>query len=437
MGVFTVLSSLSTVVPLASRAFLSLFVVCMLGAFPDVPQFFGIDYQIAFPESLQFMTHPVFLVIVGVLAVLECAADKDDDIKAFLDNLMLYVKPTVAVLVALAIIPGESEQILEPENRVQEADIIGTEGLVALLIGGLTFAVAYWRNRFFDWMRDVDSEDSFGIRYMLSFVEDIFGGLAIVLAIIFPLVAFILAGLLIGAFALVNRIMDTFEKKTYVDCSKCSEKIAPTAMKCCHCQADVQPQYTLNWGLGRKKIPCDGDLSDRTVQDHRLRLISRRRCPDCAEKVAVKDFLVDGCDACGAEISSDSDWFEEYNAAVIKRSGALFLPLILMSFIPVIGLSVALVAIRIYLVAPLSVFIKGFHRFKLRWTLRLSILLLAIPSCIPGFALLTIPLMVFIHIKLYGNAAKTFIDEKKSEKQSLEARTQLESDAGTIPQQIT
>ncbi|MBN4073982.1 DUF4126 domain-containing protein [bacterium AH-315-E10] len=433
MGVFTILSSLGSVVPLASRAFLSLFIVCLLGAFPDVPAFFGIDYAIIFPESLQFMAHPVFLIIVGVLAVIECAADKDEDAKEVLDNIMLVIKPAVAILVALAIIPYDSPQIVPHVNEVQEAAIISKQGLLALLIGGLTFVVAFWRNRFFDWLRDVDSEDSFGIRYIFSYVEDLFGGLAMVFAIILPAIALVFAGILIGMCILVNRLVDRYERKQYHDCPECSESIAPTSMKCHHCHQEVKPIYTLNWGFSRQKIPCEGDLSDDIIRNHRLRLISMRRCPDCAEKVKLKDFLVDGCDACGASISSDSDWFEDYNAAVIQRSGQLFLPLIVMSIIPVIGFSVALVAIRLYLVAPLSIFIKGFRRFKLRWMLRLVILLLVIPSCIPGFSLLSIPIMVLIHIKLYGRSAKKFVAEKRIAVNEKEADVLKNTGATAIP----
>ena len=97
-------------------------------------EFFGID-SLAVPESLEWTMSPVFILIVTVLAIVELLADKNADVKEFYDEMMVYLKAGVAILVSLAVVPEDTKQL------VPEAAAAGWVGPAAI---GLVAAVLTW-----------------------------------------------------------------------------------------------------------------------------------------------------------------------------------------------------------------------------------------------------------------------------------------------------
>ena len=88
MHFFATVTALGASWPLASRAFAPLFIVSMLARYPEVCDFLHVP-QITLPPELAWLAAPWFVTTVGVLAVLECLADKNPELKEFMDTCLL------------------------------------------------------------------------------------------------------------------------------------------------------------------------------------------------------------------------------------------------------------------------------------------------------------------------------------------------------------
>ncbi len=405
MNLFATLTALSTSAPLASRAFMPLFIVCLLAGYPEICAWLNIQ-PIVIPPTLQWLVSDEFLIIVGVLAVLECIADKSIEIKAFLDDVQKFIKAAVAVLITLTVLPPEAQQ-LAPD--VQQAGLVSHQGFVALCAGGLTYYLASQRNRLCAWLREIDDEDNWSVRGFLSFLEDFWALIAIVLFFVVPVLAFLFAAVFFGLLLLVNAIINHRENKQRYPCPSCENAVLPTALRCPDCKGELTPNRRLSWSLfSGPDAAADMAVTDEVRSVHQQRLLSRNRCPACAERVKATEFIESGCPQCefAFDCRRDGLWFSEYYSAIMRRGWTLLLPVLLVSIIPAVGFSIAYVAIKVAIAGPLWVFLGGMQKFTIRWGLRLVLFILLIPSCIPGLSIIAVPLLLIINLMVYGHYAR-------------------------------
>jgi hypothetical protein len=403
MGFFGTVAALGAAGPLASRAFLPLLAVLLLARFPQAMTWLGATPP-RVPEALSFMSSTWFLVVVAALALAELFADKNSDVKEAYDLTMTYVKAGVAVLVALAVVPGEATRVV-PEVKTSG---LGGALAVGFGVGLLTWWLGRLRARFFDALRELDDEDHLGVQKMISLLEDLWSVCGVVLVIVLPILALVLTGLLLAAVVLVRRLLELRENAQREACPHCGHGVLPTALRCKQCHGHLEPTELLGWRLWGAPPPAPVPLPEETSRAHTLRLISRRRCPACGEKGEVIQVIREGCSLCAAPPLGQSypGWFEDYQKATIRRGWLMMIPVLAASFLPVVGFAVAVVVTKVVVVSPLRVFLGRGQRFALRWGLRLVTLLLLIPANLPVVSILSAPCILVFTVLAYGHAAR-------------------------------
>jgi hypothetical protein len=413
MPVYQALAALTASGPMASRAFMPLFIVCLLGAYPVACQEL-LNYSITMPSFLQWMSSPEALTVLGFLTVLECFADKSPEIREFLSTIETGVKTVAAGIVALAILPTETAATaVQTSAQATEAGYSGSM-VVAAGCAGCTFFLTNLRSRLLSWLTSVDPEDAIGVRGLISWGEDIWGfagfSLITLLFIVFPVLGAILAVVMLIGAIMVRSALIRIERRGSYPCTACAATVMPTAVSCHSCQNDLVPSKVMNWDLGPHEA---AQLEGEALFDHRLRLLSQHRCPACAEPVKARKFLTDGCGTCSYQFDADTQgrWFDYYLERVLARAGKLLLPIWLVSIMPVLGFAVAIVTIRLYLVAPLLVFLNMHERMGMRWGLRIVTMLLLIPSCVPLLSIFTVPLLFFINLRAYSSCARRSLND--------------------------
>ncbi len=416
-GLMRALTALSTSGPLASRAFIPLFVVTALSN-PAVrqvlPDWFTEKLWIL-PESMTWLGHPVCVITVGVLALIEFAADKNDDLKEILEQAHVLLKGGVAILVALAVIPAETGMLV-PESPVGEPAAAGIgnmtwEWLVLIATVGLTVVLAKLRADFFSAWLDVDDEDDFNLRKIVSLLEDLWAVVAIPMIVLLPPLTVLLVLVLLALAFTGKWLMRKLEERRRRPCSECGQSIMPTASRCPKCEAAQPVAELLTWNIFlNRRILCAGPPERPDLDQHELRLISRQRCAACAERIDINTFAADGCPKCGFEMPHE-EWYNEYRDAVVSRAMWLLVPLMLISWIPVVGIAFAIVAIKLFLSAPLKVFIGRFQKFGLKWGMRLFTVLLLIAGSLPFVSIAAVPVLIIVHVLVYGHFAKKSIQK--------------------------
>ena len=403
MGFYGTVAALGSAGPLASRAFLPLLAVLLLARFPAVLQYLGAP-PVRVPEALSFLTSSWCLVLVAVLALLELLADKNHDVKEAYDLTMVHVKAAVAVLVVLAVVPGEATRLVPGARQA------GLSGALALGFGvGLgTWQLARLRRRFFDSLRALDDDDALGVQKLISYLEDLWSGCGILLVLVLPVAALALTLCLLALVWLVRRYLEHREDRQRLPCPACGHAVLPTALRCKQCHTSLAPPTWLSWKLWYGTTPAAGPADEAQRKTQALRLLSLRRCPACAEKVELTEVLAGGCPLCGAEPLRHGYplWSEDYHRATLRRGWLLLLPVVAASFLPVIGYAVAVVATRVLVVAPLRAMLGRGRRFLLRWGLRLLTLLLLIPANLPVVSIFAAPVILVAHLLAYGHAAR-------------------------------
>ncbi|HCN08452.1 MAG TPA: hypothetical protein DIT01_11005, partial [Lentisphaeria bacterium] len=138
--------ALSSTGPLAARAFLPLAIICTLAAYPE-KCFDLIHYRIDVPAALEFLVTGPALITMWVLAVSECLAEKNNELKEALDGILKGAKAAVAVVIALMLVPEEAAPIVAMATTdLHQAGTSGS-GLLALGCGAITWFLADIRTR--------------------------------------------------------------------------------------------------------------------------------------------------------------------------------------------------------------------------------------------------------------------------------------------------
>ncbi|OVE82652.1 hypothetical protein BVY04_00395 [bacterium M21] len=421
MTFFRALTALSTSGPLASRAFLPLFIVCSLAN--EQVQGFILNWPVPdklclmLPENLLWMGNTWFVTVIGVLAVGECLADKNDDLKELMERAYVYGKTAVAFLVAAAILPEEAAIAL-PTKLTPSSAGIEFDWRMAIAIGsaGMTFYLAHVRQRVFATWQEFDDEDDFNLRKLVSMFEDLWALLAIPMLLILPPLAGLLVVTLLGMAFAARGLKSWLGNRNRRPCSECKAEILPHTTTCPACKADQAPTELLTWNLlfqrrvDASEVTINKDQTDR----HQLRLLSARRCPACAEPVKLHAFGKEGCSNCGFTFAASGfdDWYTQYRDCVIIRALWLMLPLMLLSWIPVVGIAVAIVTIKLFLSGPLRIFLGAFPRFGLKWTMRIFTVGLLVVGSLPGLSMIAVPVLILTHILVYNRFARSAITER-------------------------
>ena len=388
--------------PLASRAFAPLLVVLLLAANPWIYEHIPYATAPTLPEQVQWMVEWPFLLLIGSLAALELAADKFDEAKMVLDRLLAFVKPCVAVLLPLGLMPAE---VVATMPVLTEA---GLGAVGALLIGAavLTFTLAQARTALLDWLSDLDEDDDLGLRLAISFLEDFWAIVAVLVVVAFPLLALASVVLLFAGWYAMRRLRKHLEDRRRIE-HECGELVLPAASSCLRCAAPVQARERWDFGVLSSRMATSLELGPDAAHIHGLALLSEGRCPRCAEEHGIDTLLDGACPSCSSMAPQElgPGWFRSYRREVVFRGLKLLLPVTLAGLIPGFGVAVGILLGKVFVVAPLRRFLGSGWRVGLKWTMRLVTMGFAVLGSLPLLSVIFVPLLLGIYLLVYGWAA--------------------------------
>lgn len=370
MTIVQIIAALGTILLFASRTFLPAFLIALFLAYPAL--FPGVENVSPVPEDV-FLTQTWMLVVLGILSVLEIWADKNSDIRSFMNDAVTYLKPISYLIIGLGLIDNSSVKILK------EVQWAGFDPMVIIYLFGMLAVhwLATLRRDFINFLGDIDEDDNLFIGRIISWSEDslvIFGFFLLIWSGILMVVVYTL---LVGFFIYMRKRHEKKLESQKTKCANCGEKNLPFAVKCYYCKKPQAQVYAIGL-LGQKK---DRLISD--VQKHQINLISHRKCPDCGNKLKSKK-IFQNCDYCGTQIFSSpsvKDYTRSLDHKFYKIAGFSFL----LGFIPVVGFVVSAVLANIYLVSPYRKFIPVKSSIMTRIFIKLLTFVLFIFGAVLGF----------------------------------------------------
>lgn len=379
MTMTPVLQTLVATPLFASRPFLAAFCVAAFARWTE------------WIQGPEWFTHDITLWVLGVLGALEILARKDVDIRNFLEEFDGFAKAGVAVVVNLVLLDPESLALLQ---TMTASLFPGFAWIWASVIGGTTWVLAAFRKATLRVLEGIDEDDALGIQGVISWLEDlgVVGG--VVLVVILPVVALVVFGLTLLGLYLFRRAMERREERSKIPCTHCGEPTHPSAFACPSCGgANAQP-VQVGWFGEPRALPVTDPA------DHRIRLISRRRCPVCVTRLTQRT-IRQACPACGTETFDSAAAVNDYLAALQARLPRTALVCFGLGFIPVLGIIPGVIYSRLSLISGLRAYVPRSTGCLARWGVRLLNLVLIGLQWIPGFGALMLPAMCASNFYVY------------------------------------
>ena len=311
-----------------------------------------------------WQTSSIFLTVFGVLSVLELAAVRNPDIKAFLvEDFDRYAKPVISILLACGVMTTaqalETKQLIEGAAMVQTASFGGFTVAMMIVAGGVTGFCCRIRSAVLEQIHVIDPEDDLRLQSLSNYLGEI--SLAVIfLALVFlPLLALVLTGIGVLTGILFQRLCAWYERNHSHPCPACTAAgretaVSDCALICPECGAEQPDVRRVGWFGFSGSRPLEGMSPER----HAFRLLAAHRCRWCAsplERSAV-------CSRCGRKQWTDE--LRDYYVMQTDLRSALLLLLALGTFaFPVGGLMLVLVLFRPLAVRPLAVHLSAGGRF--------------------------------------------------------------------------
>lgn len=362
----------------ASRPFLAALGVALFARFTDL---------VAAPG---WFVHDVTLWSLGVLALLDVAARKDQDLRALVEEVDGWVKAGTAAVVHLAVLDPETAAVLQTFAAAGPGLAAGG----SLLAAAGVWLLASLRRGTLRVLEEVDEDDDVGVQGLISWFEDLGVAGGVVVAVLVPVLALVLAGLAVLALLLVRLLVHGLEERAKVACSSCGAALHPSAVACPECAAP-NPGVRAVGVFGR---PTRRPAPPLAV--HRLELIARRRCPRCATRLPRRE-LRQECPACGRETLAGRQELDAYLGLLRDRLPRVLLVCFACALVPFAGLVAGVIYYRVSLVASLRGYVPRSAGCLTRWSVRLTNLLLLALQPVPLLGGLTLPLMCFTNWRLW------------------------------------
>lgn len=267
----------------------------------------------------------------------------------------------------------------------------------ALLIAALVGTLAGWRAQIVGVFRSADEEDSLGLGRLLGWAESAFSFFGVLLVIALPLIAALAALLaalvLYGARSWVRRA----EKSSHINCDQCQASIVACAPHCASCHGEQPRPHSVGFlgAVGKETI------TDRAR--HALELKKCGRCAHCGQRLA-RGGLETTCKTCGTQALRSQHELDNYLAAIRSDLPLTLLLLFVLGSIPVLGLVLGMVALRLSLVPALKQYAPFSSRLKGTWMVRITNALLLCLQPLPMVGAFTLPLVALNSYYWFKNA---------------------------------
>ena len=392
MTATSLLQSTAYIPALATRPFLAALMVAILARWGPAFQSGGIWLQPA-PATPGWFVHDTTLIVLGILALSEIIARKNQDLRAILDEVDPFLKGGVALIVTFVVVDEESGALLgSMVGGVDQYTVVNMGW--SLVMGAVTWGVAQVRTGFYRLLGELDDGDDLGLQQALMWLEDAGVPFIVVLGSFLPLIALGVFGLSILSVWLVELYFERRETLSKIPCSHCEQVIHPSALICHHCgQDNAAPRQVGTFGQAGRKIIADHDQQE-------LHLLVRKRCPVCATRLK-EQMVQQRCPTCETVTFRDDAAVEDYLRALrpslAKTLGVCFA----LSFIPVIGLAPGIIYYRLSLIASLRRYVPRTSGCLTRWGVRLLNLLLIALQPIPILGAFMLPILCLTNYVIY------------------------------------
>jgi len=405
----------------ASRAFVPAFAAALFLRFGDqVPMLGPIVEGLGLLKGglvPGWFTSDLSLVILGILAAAEIAANKNPDARALLNRLDKYVKPGMAALTFLGV-AGVKDAAFVNQTLGAATDAGGPAagGVLLLAVGTTlaavfaavsaagTFAIATVRSAVLGVFIDADEDDDAGVQKLMSWASDIWAAFGIWFLILFPFVMIALIALVTGLVAGLRWYLARKEEKSRVPCPGCNKSMYRCAFVCGACGID-------NPSVCDVGILGQSDTDDpATLRTHAQQLAEARRCPRCATRLTERD-PHQACPSCAHRPFADPAFVDKYEDGIRNR-----LPLVLtvcaaLSAVPIIGLIPGVIYYRLALVAPFRRYLPRGKSLLAKWGIRGVMFLLIAVQWIPFAGIVTVPAMAIISFLAYRGLFRREVTE--------------------------
>jgi hypothetical protein len=405
MSVSAAIHSVASVGIFPSRAFVPAFLTSVLLRWGhQIPILSRTDFIQSLnlaDKGATWFTHDITLVVLGLLALAEILATKDPDLRQVMQQFDRYLKAAMAVVTLLGL---QSVIDVETVQAIREAGFASTA--VALAIGAGVFALATLRSALMEFLDDADPDDSTGLMKLVSWAEDAWVVVALILLIAYPLFILVVTGVLILLLALLRKVLQRREEKRKVACTGCGGMIYRTAVACPACGA-ANPRVEAVGLLGSVRLGREADMAV-----HRYRLVEWLRCPVCASRLTPR-LPRQVCTACGHRVLEEPEFEAGYMSYVQGRLARVLPVCFGFSLVPMLGALIGIIYYRFRVVMPYLHYLPRWRGLAARWLIKLLYLLLLVFQLVPLLGGLMVPLMALTSHGVYRRAlGKALADPK-------------------------
>ena len=377
-----------------SRAFVPAFVLAVLFRVGDEIRFLAdspILTRVA--DVPAWFTSDACIIILGILALAEILATKSPEVREFLEQIDVYVKPALAFLVYVGVLSTTDGEFVQ--------DVIRQAGFEDYL-PGLVMAVgvawmAHSRHVLYDFLRDADPADDTGVQRIMSWIEDVWTTLGPFVLLLFPIVMLVLLAIAAALLVATRVWLQRREDKQQAPCPNCGRDMYQSALQCPHCSAANPSPHAIGFlGTAQKH-------SAPPPEQHALHLVEKGRCPACATRLQGRT-AQPICPACGRAPFADPAFVTDYQRRLRNRVPEVLGIGFICSLFPVVGLIPGVLYYRFQLVGPFRRYLPRGRNILVRWGLRILVVLLIALQWIPVAGGFVVPALALLSYTVYRNA---------------------------------
>lgn len=338
------------------------------------------------------------LLAVGILAVVEIIAVRQEEIREFLvEDFDRFAKPVIALVLAFGFINQETAKSVQDLVVTQQSAGFTLAAIGGIFCAGITSWFCLIRSNLMVLIHRLDPDNGLKLQSLANFSEETVSILALIFLVFLPLFALCLTLVLFGVFLLARKIALSREKDHQHLCPECLENKQETpvsnAAEICPVCHTVQPEICQLGFFGTTTpLPLDQHL----LSQHRRDLLRVHKCPACAQN--PEDPV--RCAHCGKRIweagYSQIDYVRRMDFRAILLSPLFFV----LSLVPILGFVVSILIFNFMIMRPLRLYQTGFGRFAGKIGFRLlkicTVFFAILFSGIPLIGLLSwIPFILF------------------------------------------
>jgi hypothetical protein len=387
----------------------------------------------------EFVTSPMFLIVMAVLAVVEKRISQSPSFQDIWVHNEAKIKGTCALVITFFMFDETSNQIINSvfaasPDAPSSSDnfFLRLENAWTAFIGFSTWLLTAIRSSILRFLIEADHDDTMGVRRFIGRLEGLLGIFGPLVFIILPVIAVSFVGIAFGIMGLLKWRVRQVEKRHEQPCPNCQHNNHMSAPHCGNCNATLTNVRDVGFmGLSKMAVPA---LEEKL---HLQRLLQANRCSYCAGKSSNQG-ISSHCKTCDRMLFANKEAVDIYLKNVRKKLPITFLVTSACGFFPIIGLIPGIIFYRLYLISNLKVYVHSGSGFFIRILLRIFFLILILWNMTPFFGFVSIPIMAFANYVMYSQSIRNqlySVQYKQAVEKSLAKNSALsvEAEVAAVP----